>query len=103
MVTFLLGALFSTCLIGVIFFGVLTLKLKKEQSKLKKQVQTALSDCRNDDLLIHKRIDGEIDRTNEMIKTLSKELIKLRTEVEIIAEPEIDSSVKVKKKKKRIL
>ena len=102
--TFLLGVLFIICVM-VIAIGILTLsilKLKKELSKLKKQLQVGLSDCRNDDLLIHKRIDGEIDRTDKLFTILSKEITKLRTEVNDITKPEIDSSVK-EKKKKRIL
>jgi hypothetical protein len=92
--TFLLGVLFTICVMVIITIGILTLSILK----LKKQLQVALSDCRNDDLLIHKRIDGEIDRTNELYRSLLKEIMELRTKV--ITEPEIDSSVKEKKKKR---
>lgn len=92
--TFLLGVLFTICVMVIITIGILKLSILK----LKKQLQVALSDCRNDDLLIHKRIDGEIDRTNELYRSLLKEIMELRTKV--ITEPEIDSSVKEKKKKR---
>lgn len=92
--TFLLGVLFTICVMVIITIGILKLSILK----LKKQLQVTLSDCRNDDLLIHKRIDGEIDRTNELYRSLLKEIMELRTKV--ITEPEIDSSVKEKKKKR---
>lgn len=52
-------------------------KHRQEQSKLNDLLVNRSKDMRERDMLVNRRIDGEIDRTNEMIRQLQQENLQL--------------------------
>ena len=48
-------------------------KHRQEQSKLNDLLVNRAKDMRERDMLVNKRIDGEIDRTNELVAGLQRE------------------------------
>lgn len=60
----------------------LSRKHRQEQSKLNDLLVSRAKDMRERDMLVNKRIDGEIDRTNNLIAVLQLENAQLASTIE---------------------
>ena len=59
----------------------LSRKHREEQSKLNDLLVNRAKDMRERDMLVNKRIDGEIDRTNNLITGLQLENVQLASTI----------------------
>jgi hypothetical protein len=57
-------------------------KQRQEQSNLNDLLVSRSKDMRERDMLVNRRIDGEIDRTNDMIRQLQQENLQLGNIIE---------------------
>lgn len=64
--------------------------LKQELSNTKTQLKSVISDISRDEKLIHKRIDGEIDRVNGFVSTLSNQISVLDTNIHRLMDSRLD-------------
>lgn len=64
--------------------------LKQELSNTKTQLKSVISDISRDEKLIHKRIDGEIDRVNGFVATLSNQISVLDTNIHRLMDSRLD-------------
>jgi len=91
--SFLLGMISVLSLVGVVVVSKMINSIKSLKGELlitKNKLKSVLDDSSRDDKLIHKRIDGEIDRVNGFVSTLSNQISVLDTNIHRLVDSRLD-------------